>query len=345
MNIRRSDIVFFFAMLVAVYVAWLALPVLLLIYVSALFAVVITPAIEAVQRIAIGRWHPGRGAAITMIIGVAIVLVFFFFAFALPPMFHDLQGLAAVWPQRVSQLTDMLHRIPVAGELSIASLERPFTGLAGGVLEIFKQFASSALWFFTWLVLTAYFIADGKRAFRWFLSLFPAPASLRLETTLLRCQGRVRHWLVGQGLLMLIFGLLSALVFGLLRVKYSYVLAVFAGLGNIVPIVGPIASVVLACIVAGFDSWTKAAAVLVFYFVYAQVEHAYLTPRIMKTTLNLPALAVIIALSTGGILAGVLGALIALPTAAIIAVFADEYLVKPNQAATNNVPADAAKVH
>lgn len=339
MNIRRSDIVFFFAMLVAVYVAWLALPVLLLIYVSALFAVVITPAIEAVQRIRIRRWSPGRGAAIAIIIGGAVLLVLFFFAFALPPMFHDLQGLSAVWPQRVAQLSELLHRIPVAGDLGASSLERPFAGLAGGVLVFFREIASSAFWFFTWLVLTAYFIADGERAFRWLLSLFPPQASRRLEATLVRCRGRVRHWLVGQGALMLIFGLLSALVFGLMGVKYYYVLAVFAGVGNIVPIVGPLASVVLACLVAGFDSWTKAAGVLVFYFVYAQVEHAYLTPRIMKTTLNLPPLAVIIALSTGGILAGVLGALVALPTAAIIAVFADEYLVKPNREAS-----EAAKV-
>jgi len=223
--------------------------------------------------------------------------------------------------------------------LGVSSLERPFAGLAGGVLVFFREIASSAFWFFTWLVLTAYFIADGERAFRWLLSLFPPQASGRLETTLVRCRGRVRHWLVGQGALMLIFGLLSALVFGLMGIKYYYVLAVFAGVGNIVPIVGPLASVVLACVVAGFDSWTKAAGVLVFYFVYAQVEHAYLTPRIMKTTLNLPPLAVIIALSTGGILAGVLGALVALPTAAIIAVFADEYLVKPNREAS-----EAAKV-
>jgi len=329
-------------MLVALYVLWLALDVVLLIYVSALFAVVITPAIEVVERLHLGRWHPGRGGAIAIILGTGILLVLLFFAFALPPMFHDLQGLAAAWPQRSVQLTDWLHRVPVLRDLSATSLEQPFAGLAGGVIGLFKQFASSAFWFFTWLVLTAYFIADGRRAFRWVLSLFPAATGQRLEATLLRCQARVRRWLVGQGALMLIFGCLSALVFGLLRVKYFYVLAVFAGIGNIVPIVGPMASVALAAVVAGFDSWTKAVGVLIFYFVYAQVEHAYLTPRIMRSTLNLPPLAVIIALSTGGVLAGVLGALIALPTAAIIAVFADEYLVRAHQVIAPE-PAEAAK--
>lgn len=341
MNIRRSDIVFFFAVLVALYVLYLALDVALLVYVSALFAVVIMPAIEAIERLHVGRWHPGRGAAIAIILGGAVCLVLLFFAFALPPVFRDLQGLVAAWPERSERMAEMLNRVPVLRELSAASIERPFSGLAGSVLGIFKQFANFAFWFFSWIVLTAYFIADGQRAFRWVLSLFPPAPGQRLEQTLLRCQARVHRWLVGQGSLMLIFGLLSLLVFGLLRVKYFYLLAVFAGVGNIIPIVGPIISVALASLVAGFDSWAKLAGVLVFYFVYAQLEHAYLTPRIMRSTLDLPPLAVLIALSTGGVLAGVLGALVALPTAAIIAVFADEYLVRPHHAPA---PAEASKL-
>jgi predicted PurR-regulated permease PerM len=80
--------------------------------------------------------------------------------------------------------------------------------------------------------------------------------------------------------------------------------------------------------VAAFDSWSKAIAVLVFYLIYQQIENAYLTPKIMKTTVDLPALAVIIALTIGGSLAGILGALVAVPTAALIAVIVDEYVVK-----------------
>jgi predicted PurR-regulated permease PerM len=101
-------------------------------------------------------------------------------------------------------------------------------------------------------------------------------------------------------------------------------------MANIVPIIGPIVSVGLAVIVAAFDSWTKALGVLIFYLVYQQLENAFLTPKIMKSTVDLPALAVIIALAMGGSMAGVLGALVAVPTAALIAVIIDEYVVKRN---------------
>jgi predicted PurR-regulated permease PerM len=68
--------------------------------------------------------------------------------------------------------------------------------------------------------------------------------------------------------------------------------------------------------------------VVIFYAVYQQLESAVLTPRIMKSTLDLSPLAVIIALVLGGALAGILGALVAVPTAALVAVFAEEYLVQ-----------------
>jgi predicted PurR-regulated permease PerM len=78
------------------------------------------------------------------------------------------------------------------------------------------------------------------------------------------------------------------------------------------------------------DSWEKVLGVVIFYAVYQQIETAFLTPRIMRSTVDLPPLAVIIALSVGGALAGVLGALVAVPTAALVAVIIDEYVVKPH---------------
>ncbi|PYV50591.1 MAG: AI-2E family transporter, partial [Acidobacteria bacterium] len=121
-------------------------------------------------------------------------------------------------------------------------------------------------------------------------------------------------------------GISSAIVFGLLRIKYSYALSVFAGLANIVPILGPVMSVILAGIVAAFDSWWKLLGVVIFYLLYQ---------------LNLPPLAVIIALSLGGALAGVLGALIGVPTAALVAVILDEYVVRKETAPAELAASDA----
>jgi predicted PurR-regulated permease PerM len=74
--------------------------------------------------------------------------------------------------------------------------------------------------------------------------------------------------------------------------------------------------------------------VLLFYALYTQLENAFLVPRIMKSSVNLPGLAVLIGLLAGSALAGIVGALVAVPTAALVAVLVDEYLVV-KQAAGN----------
>ena len=70
------------------------------------------------------------------------------------------------------------------------------------------------------------------------------------------------------------------------------------------------------------------AGVLIFYAIYVQVENAYLTPKIMRSSVNLMGLSVLIALIAGTALAGVVGALVSVPTAALVAVLMDEYLVQ-----------------
>jgi len=98
---------------------------------------------------------------------------------------------------------------------------------------------------------------------------------------------------------------------------------------------GALTSLALASLVASFDSWHKLLGVLIFYAIYYQIENALLAPRIMKTTVDLPPLGVITALMIGGSLAGILGALVAVPTAALIAVLIDEYLVQKHRVITS----------
>lgn len=327
---HRSDILFGFFVAILLLLAWHIRDVLLLIYISALFAVVIGPAIGFVQRLRLGNWHPGRGLAVVLIIVTGLILLGGFFLFALPPIFSDLQGFARDLPEKAQHLYERLHNVPLLSHVDLNSIQQHATEALGGALGVARGIAGGVVSFFSWLIITAYFILDGERAFRWFLSLFPASRRNRLQETALRAEKRVSKWLLGQTLLMLILGSLSLIVFGLLRVKYFYALAVFCGLANIVPIIGPVISVGLAVIVAAFDSWTKALGVIIFYIVYQQLENAFLTPKIMKSTVDLPALSVIIALAMGGSIAGVLGALVAVPTAALIAVIVDEYVVKRN---------------
>jgi predicted PurR-regulated permease PerM len=126
---------------------------------------------------------------------------------------------------------------------------------------------------------------------------------------------------------MLILGVSSTIVFGILHVRYFFLLGVLMGLFNIIPIAGGIITMILVAGVAAIDSWSKLAGVLIFYVIYVNIENAYLIPRIMRSSVNLMGLTVLIALICGTALAGVVGALVAVPTAALISVLLDEYAV------------------
>jgi predicted PurR-regulated permease PerM len=104
---------------------------------------------------------------------------------------------------------------------------------------------------------------------------------------------------------------------------------VLMGAFNLIPIMGALISVSLALVVAAIDSWGRALGVLIVYLIYSQIENSILTPRIMKSSVGLSGLAVLVALLLGASLAGVVGALVSVPTAVLVAELLDEYLVKP----------------
>ena len=177
------------------------------------------------------------------------------------------------------------------------------------------------------LILTIYFTLEGDVAYRWVLSLFPPRSRGAPRRTLRRAEVRMGRWLIGQGSLMLILGLTSTVVYVSLHVRYASALGVLTGLLNIIPVLGAAVCIVLALLAAAVDSWGRVLGVGIFYVAYLWVENSFLTPRIMKSSVDLPGLAIIVALLLGGELQGVVGALVSVPTAVLVAELVDEYLV------------------
>lgn len=328
---RRSDIVFAFALAAAGYVAWLVRDVLVLLYVSALFAVVLTPIVHATGRLRVGRWQPLKGRAILfLLLAIAAALTAFGY-FTIPPVLHDLDQLSGQAPSRVPELVSKLRQIPFGDRLNYGLIVDKLQGIAGQVatftLLSVKSWAGKLVDVISGLVLMLYFILEGDQAYHWFLSFFPPPRRTRLDGALQRASVRMGGWLLGQASLMLILGVSSTITFVFLHIRYAYALGVLTGLLNIVPVLGVTVSLLLAVVVAMVDSWGRVLGVAIFFLVYLQIENSYLTPRIMKHRVDLPALAVLVALLLGFSLEGVVGALVSVPTAVLVAVLLEEYLM------------------
>jgi predicted PurR-regulated permease PerM len=266
-------------------------------------------------------------------VGVAGVLAFFFTT-GLPPVLRDLRQFSDELPQRIPDIVARLKRVPFVNHFGVEAIAQRIIGAFDATASYL--FTSVPLWLshlvdiLTAAFLCIYFMLEGEHAYRFFLSLFPTDHRSRLNSTLKRAERKISKWLVGQGTLMLILGVSSTIVFGLLHVRYFLLLGFLMGLLNIIPIAGAVITVTLAAIVAALDSWSKMAGVLIFYLIYVNVESAILTPRIMRSSVNLMGLTVLVALFLGTALAGVVGALVSVPTAALINVLLEEYAVHKN---------------
>jgi predicted PurR-regulated permease PerM len=328
----RSDIVFTFLLVLGIYLAWLVRDVLVLIYVSALFAVVLMPVVRFIMKLRIGAWQPGRGSAIVILFLAVAGFATLFFVFALPPVVRDVREFISELPTRGPQLLSRVRRIPFMQRVDVAALNAKLQDFAANfatyLLLSIRHWASKLFDIVTSIILTVYFTLEGEMAYHWILSFFPVDMRQRLDVTLARAETRMGKWLLGQGTLMLILGVSSTILFVILDVRYAYALGVLMGLFNIIPIAGAVITVAMAILVAAIDSWGRVLGVAIFYAIYAQVETSYLTPRIMRSSVDLPGLAVIVALLLGSAYDGIVGAMVAVPTAVLVAVLLDEYAVK-----------------
>jgi len=328
----RADIAFAFGLAAACYVAWLIRNVLLLLYVSALLAVVLRPVVVAVSRVQVGRWRPFRGYAILVLLLLVGGALTIFGILALPPVVRDLSEFAKETPTRAPLALQKLQRIPFADRINMEDLQSRIQDSVGNaatylVLSL-KNWASVVFDILMGFILTVYFILEGDAAYAWVLSFFPVKSRNRLDRTLQSAKGRMGKWLFGQLLLMLILGITSTIVFAELHVRYAYALGVLTGLLNIVPVVGAAISIALAMLVAAIDSWGRVLGIIVFYLVWLQVENSFLVPRIMGNTVGLPALGILVSLLVGSAIAGVVGAIVSVPTAVLVSILLDEYLVR-----------------
>ncbi len=328
----RGHIAFFFALLLALYLAWHLLKELEIIYVSALFAVVLFPIVTRITRLSVRGRSPSRALAIVLLLAGAVLALVMFFAIAFPPVLHDLRAFITEIPARIPIEVAKLKRYPIANKVGVDDLAKraqgAFAATAGYLFTSLPNWLGHVFDILTAVFLSIYFMLEGEHAYQFFLCLFPVEDRDRLDRTLKVAEHKMSKWLIGQGSLMLILGVCSTIVFVALHVRYAILLGVLMGLLNIIPIAGGVITIVAAAGVAALDSWTKMAGVLIFYAIYINLENAVLTPRIMKSSVDLMGLTILVALLIGTALAGIVGALVAVPTAALITVLLDEYALR-----------------
>jgi predicted PurR-regulated permease PerM len=179
----------------------------------------------------------------------------------------------------------------------------------------------------TTLVLSFYLLADGKRTQGVVYAMVPRDYHMRLARILQNMETIVGGYMRGQLITCAAIGVFTFVLLALFKVPNAMSLALFAALVDVIPFIGGFLVIIPAVLSALPLGVTVASTVLLLQLAYMEFESRLLVPRVYGQVLRLSPTAVILALVAGGILMGVIGALIALPIAAGLLMMLEELRV------------------
>ncbi len=315
--------------------AYLVRGALLVIYIAALVAIGLSPVVTRLERRRIRGTRPlPRWVAILEVYLLLVVVLALVTFLIVPPFIEQARAFWTAIPELLDRAqTWLMERRILAHKLSFTEAVQQAAGGGGtdavsAVVVALSGFVGGVFGFLTILILAFYLLLDSRALFKHFIALFPRAERERVEDASRRISSKISAWLAGQLLLGAIIGTTAAIGLKLLNVPYFYVLALIAGLGEMIPVVGPILSAIPAVGVALTVSPLTALLVGIFFLVQQQVENHLLVPKIMERQVGVSAGMVIIALLIGGSLLGIVGAILAVPTAAILQVIVQELMAE-----------------
>src|SRR5215472_17319137 len=230
----RGYILFFFAIAVLLGVLWYLRSVLEIVYVSALFAVVLMPIVQQIRKLNIFGWQPSRTFAVLGLVFAVFIGLTTFFIIAMPPVLHDIEHFGADLRTRLPAVAAKIRHLPFADRFGLDSVGARIQNLIASTATYI--FASAPKWIIrimdvaTTAILCVYFMLEGEFAYFYFLSFIPLEYRDRLARTLVAAEGRMSKWLIGQACLMVILGVTSTVVFHALHLRYAVLLGVLMGL-------------------------------------------------------------------------------------------------------------------
>jgi predicted PurR-regulated permease PerM len=320
------------AVAVVLEVIWIARHVLTWILISLFLALALNPAVEWLQRRGIKR--RGWATAITYVVALGVIVAI---------------GLTFV-PTLVNQVNDFVQKLPdyahdiTHGQGRLGFLETKYhiqeriesavkdggatkvLGLSGVAVSVAKGVITIVVATVTILFMTFFMLLEGPKWVERFYGLLPERSRPRWRKVGSDVYRTVGGYVTGNLLISLIAGGLTTLVLLIMGVPYAVALGLIVAILDLIPLAGATIAAILIGIVAFLHSIPAGIVVVVFFVVYQQVENHLLQPVIYGRTVQLSPLAVLISILIGAELAGILGALGAIPVAGSIQVLILDWL-------------------
>jgi predicted PurR-regulated permease PerM len=330
---RPRTVLVVFGLLVAAYITirllWISRHVLTWVFIALFLTLALNPAVDWLER-RLGR----RGAAtgivfVIVLIGVALIGWLF-----VPILVDQVDSFAQKVPDYLDDLTkgrgrlgflqEKYHLVDRARDALDEGGASKLFGLSGTALAIAKGVVNAVLATVTIIFLTIFMLLEGRNWVERFFSLLKPESRPRWQRVGHDIYRTVGGYVTGNLAISLIAGTLTAIVLAIMGVPFAIALGLVVGILDLIPLAGATIAAIIVGAVAFLHSIPAGIVVIVFFIVYQQIENHILQPVVYGRTVQLSPLVVLISVLIGAELAGVLGALAAIPVAgAIQVVFLD----------------------
>ncbi len=311
---------------------WIARGVLTWIIIAAFLALALNPAVEALVRRGLGR-----RTAVTIVFLGTIAAIIGIAALFVPTLVNEINGFRKAVPGYVNDVThgrgvigrladkyDLVQRVKKAVE---GGGFDKVLGVSGVAVSVAKGIISTIVATVTIAFLTLFMLLEGPAWIERFYSVVPEEHLPRVQRVSQAIYRTIGGYVSGNLLISLIAGVSTTVVLYALGVPFAVALGLVVAILDLVPLAGATLAAILVSGVAFVTVSVPAAiAVVVFFIVYQQIENHVLQPLVYSRTVQLSPLAILIAVLVGAELAGILGALAAIPVAGTIQILVMEWL-------------------
>jgi predicted PurR-regulated permease PerM len=316
--------------LLGLWVLYLVRDVIALLIVSIIFVSAIEPAVDWLQRKRIPR-----SASVLGIYAIIIALLGIAISFIIPPIIDQFQALSENYPaysQKVSDLFGGIQSFINSNHITIDTSQL-LGNLGNEVSSFSRNIFSTTLGVFSGIIslivifsLTFYMSVEEDGIKKFIVSVTPRKHRDYAKSITDRIKRKIGNWLIGQLFLMLSVFILDYIGLTLVGVPYALILAIFAGILEIIPYIGPIISAIPGVVIGFLISPVTGLLALLVYVLAQQVENHILTPQIMKRAVGLNPITVIVVLLIGAKLGGIMGAILAIPVATTLSLFVKDFM-------------------
>ena len=282
---------------------------LMVIIVSIVIAVALDPAVRWLERHRLSR----SAASVGVVLLVTAVIVAMVAA-----SWVTLRAQSRLVFQRLTESVDQLRAsFPMLEYLVPSGTEGGADGVTQYAVSLARSTTTAVGMFVLALVLTVYLLMEWKATLEWLMAFVPERHRTKTRRTLTDAREIVYRYVVGNVIASVITAIVTYIVLAWLNVPAALMLALISGALNFIPVIGFILSSVLAAMLAATVSMNVLLGVIAFYLIFNTIESYLIAPKVFGYEMELSSLAVLVAVIVGAELAGVMGALLALPIAAI----------------------------